>query len=124
MICKVNTRLTTIASNRRHHGWRKTLGAGRSGMTAALDRSFDWAARFVAEVPAAVALFDRDLCYAAASPAWVAAFRLGRIKFLGRRHGELCELGRAALEEVQRRGLAGEPVEDYRIADDEPASRP
>jgi diguanylate cyclase (GGDEF)-like protein len=93
-------------------------------MTAALDRSFDWAARFVAEVPAAVALFDRDLRYAAASPAWIAAFGLGRAKFLGRRHGELCQAGRAALEEVQRRGLAGEPVKDYPIADDEPASGP
>jgi diguanylate cyclase (GGDEF)-like protein len=93
-------------------------------MTAALDRSFDWAARFVAEVPAAVALFDRDLRYVAASPAWIAAFGLGRAKFPGRRHGELCQAGRAALEEVQRRGLAGEPVEDHRIADDKPASGP
>jgi diguanylate cyclase (GGDEF)-like protein len=91
-------------------------------MTAALDRSFEWAARFVAEVPAAVALFDRDLRYAAASPAWIAAFGLGRAKLLGRRHAELCQAGRAALEEVQRRGLAGDPVEDHRIADDAPVS--
>jgi diguanylate cyclase (GGDEF)-like protein len=93
-------------------------------MTAALDRTFDWAARFVTEVPAAVALFDRDLRYVAASPAWIGTFGLGRARLLGRRHGELCQAGRAALEEVQRRGLAGEPVEDYRIADDDPASGP
>ena len=91
-------------------------------MTAELDRSLDWATRFVAEVPAAVALFDRDLRYVAASPAWIAMFGLARASLTGHRHDQLCKAGRAALEAVQRRALAGELVEECRIADDQPAS--
>jgi diguanylate cyclase (GGDEF)-like protein len=91
-------------------------------MTAELDGSFDWAARFVTEVPAAVALFDGDLRYVAASPAWIAAFELAQARLIGRRHGELCKTGQGALEAVQRRALAGELVEGWLVGDDEPTT--
>src|SRR5438874_13686703 len=91
-------------------------------MTAELDESFEWAARFVAEVPAAVALFDADLRYVAASHAWIAAFGLGRARLIGRRHGEICKTGCAALEAVQRRALAGELVEEFLVGGEESAT--
>lgn len=91
-------------------------------MTAELDSSFDWAARFVTEVPAAVALFDGELRYVAASPAWIAAFELADATLIGRRHGELCKTGQAALEAVQRRALAGELVEGWVVGNDEPTT--
>jgi diguanylate cyclase (GGDEF)-like protein len=95
-------------------------------MNPKLDRPFDWTARSIREIPAAVALFDRDLCYLAASKRWVSAFGLPRLPLAGWRHEELCRAGREALDEVQRRALAGETVEDYQLVDDdaEPTARP
>src|SRR5260370_595451 len=92
-------------------------------MTQEHDRSSDWQSRFVAEIPAAVALFDRDLRYRAASASWIAAFGLSRVSLTGHRHDELCRVGRQALEEVQRRTLSGEAVEDYQIIEDDPTTR-
>ncbi len=92
-------------------------------MTREHDRSSDWQSRFVTEIPAAVALFDRDLRYQAASALWIAAFGLSRVSLTGHRHGELCRAGRQALEEVQLRALSGEAVEDYQIIEDDPTTR-
>ncbi len=90
-------------------------------MNPELDRPFDYTARSIREIPAAVALFDRDLCYVAASKRWIGAFGLPRVPLGGWRHDELCRAGREALDEVQRRALAGETVEDYQLVDDEAA---
>src|SRR5271170_2612645 len=90
-------------------------GAGRSGMNPELERSSEWTVRFVSEIPAAVALFDRDLCYVAASEPWIGAFGLRHRVLAGRRHDELCGTGRGALEAVQRHALAGETVSDYHL---------
>jgi len=68
----------------------------------------DWRTRFVTEIPAAVALFDQELRYLAASAAWIEAFDLSRIALVGRRHDELRKGGSEALAEVQRRALLGE----------------
>ena len=92
-------------------------------MTLELDRSSDWQARFVTGIPAAVALFDRDFKYRAASAAWILAFGLSRAALAGHRHDELCRDGREALNEVQRRALCGEAVEDYHIVEDAPTQR-
>lgn len=81
-------------------------------MTPELDRSLDAGARLIAEIPAAVALFDRDRRYVAASAAWVDAFGLDRVKLAGCRHDEVSAVGRAALEHVQRRALSGQSVDD------------
>src|SRR5215210_3774404 len=76
------------------------------------DRPLDACARLIAEIPAAVALFDRDRRYVAASPAWAEAFALARAALAGSHHDEVCRMGRAALEHVQRRALAGDSVDD------------
>src|SRR6266536_4738409 len=98
-------------------------GLGPIGMNAELDRTVDWTVRFIGEIPAAVALFDRDLRYVAASKPWIAAFGLYCIPLAGRRHDELCRVGREALAAVQRPALAGDTVEEYHLVDDDPAAR-
>lgn len=85
------------------------------------DRRGDWRARFLDEIPAAVALFDRDLRYVAASPSWLAAFGLSAAALAGSRHDDVAEPGGDALEEVQRRALAGKNVEHYGAFLDDPA---
>src|SRR5712691_4140404 len=64
----------------------------------------DWRTRFVTEIPAAIALFDQELRYLAASAAWIDAFDLSRIALAG----------------VQRRALLGEAVENYQAGDVDP----
>jgi len=76
-------------------------------MAPKADASPDWRARFVTDIPAAVALFDRELRYVAASAAWIEAFDLSRKPLTGRRHDQLRKSGDEALAEVQQRGLAG-----------------
>ncbi|HYU14281.1 MAG TPA: EAL domain-containing protein [Stellaceae bacterium] len=77
----------------------------------------DWRTRFVTDIPAAVALFDLELRYLAASPAWIEAFDLSRVALVGRRHDELRKGDGDALAEVQRRALLGEAVENYQVGD-------
>lgn len=89
-------------------------------MAPQLDGSPDWRAQFVTDIPAAVALFDRELRYVAASAAWIAAFDLSRVPLIGCRHDELRKTGDEALAHVQRRALAGENVEDYESTEHPP----
>jgi diguanylate cyclase (GGDEF)-like protein len=93
-------------------------------MNPALDRPVDWTIRFVSEIPAAVALFDRDRRYVAASEPWIGAFGLRHQALAGRRHDELCKTGREALEAAQQHALAGETVAEYRLIDEGAAPRP
>jgi diguanylate cyclase (GGDEF)-like protein len=86
-------------------------------MTPGLDRSPDWMVRLVTEIPAAVALFDRDRRYMAASADWIAAFDMPGASLAGRRHGELCKAGEAALDRLHERALAGEVVESFPLDD-------
>jgi diguanylate cyclase (GGDEF)-like protein len=73
----------------------------------------DWRARFLEEVPAALALFDPEGRYVAMSPAWATAFDLPPSGVAGRRHDEFGKTGAAALDEVRRLVLAGRSVEHY-----------
>ena len=75
-------------------------------------------ARSVTEIPAAVALFDRDCRYAAASAEWIAAFGLVCAPLAGQAHAELCRSDPTALDAVLQRALAGEAVDNYPLADD------
>ena len=84
------------------------------------DRPDDWRAQFLREIPAAVALFDRDLRYVAASAPWIAAFGFPVMSLAGCRHDELGTAGAEALEEVQRLALAGKNVEHYGVLHDDP----
>lgn len=93
-------------------------------MNQALDSPVDWTIRFVSEIPAAVALFDRDLRYIAASEPWISAFALRHRVLAGRRHDEVCRTGREALEAVQRHALTGETVADYHLIDEAVATTP
>ena len=91
-------------------------------MNPELDSPVDWTIRFVSEIPAAVALFDRDRRYIAASEPWIGAFGLRHRALAGRRHDELCRTGWEALEAVQRHALAGDTVADYHLIDEAVAS--
>ncbi|MGC2413554.1 MAG: EAL domain-containing protein [Stellaceae bacterium] len=92
-------------------------------MNPEFDKPFEWMVRFVSDIPAAVALFDRDLRYVAASKAWIGAFRLWGAPLAGRHHDKLARPGREALKEVQQHALAGDTVEDYHLLEDDPAAR-
>jgi diguanylate cyclase (GGDEF)-like protein len=92
-------------------------------MAPQLDASPDWRARLVTDLPAAVALFDRELRYVAASAAWIAAFDLSRKPLTGRRHSELRKRGNEALAEVQQRGLDGDSVEGVESAEQDAAGQ-
>ncbi|MGE5270476.1 MAG: putative bifunctional diguanylate cyclase/phosphodiesterase [Thiohalocapsa sp.] len=74
----------------------------------------EWLARFVDAVPTGMALFDRELRYAAANALWAKGFRLGSAVVPGRWHHELeCRGdtgGDAAFADLQRRALLGEIV--------------
>ena len=93
-------------------------------MNPELDSPVDWTIRFVSEIPAAVALFDRDRRYIAASEPWIGAFGLRHRALAGRRHDELCRTGWEALEAVQRHALAGDTVADYHLIDEAVAINP
>jgi diguanylate cyclase (GGDEF)-like protein len=86
-------------------------------MASKLDASSDWRARFVTDIPSAVALFDREGRYIAASAAWIAVFDLADTPFTGGRPGELHKASHEVLAEVQQRGLAGEDVDGYESAE-------
>lgn len=90
-------------------------------MAPRLDGPPDWRAQFVTDIPAAVALFDRELRYIAASAAWIATFDLSRVALSGRRHDRLRKPTDETLREVQQRGLMGESVEGYQNTEQEPA---
>jgi diguanylate cyclase (GGDEF)-like protein/PAS domain S-box-containing protein len=92
-------------------------------MAPKADASPDWRTRFVTDIPAAVALFDRELRYVAASAAWIEAFDLSRKPLTGRRHDQFRKSGDQALAEVQQRALAGERVEGIEHAEQDAAGQ-
>jgi PAS domain S-box-containing protein len=65
---------------------------------------------FVDEAPAAIAMFDRDMRYVAASRRWIEAMRLGNAVLIGRSHYEVLPDVSERLKEAHRRALAGEVV--------------
>jgi PAS domain S-box-containing protein len=63
---------------------------------------------FVRHAPAAIAMFDRDMHYLAASFRWLKEYEQGRRDIIGRSHYELHSDLPERWREVHRKGLAGE----------------
>jgi PAS domain S-box-containing protein len=72
--------------------------------------SFDLLTLLLEHAPVALAMFDRRMCYLAASRRWIEEHGLQGQEILGRSHYELCPHTPAPWREIHRRGLAGEVV--------------
>jgi predicted signal transduction protein with EAL and GGDEF domain len=71
----------------------------------------EWMARFVADIPSAVAVFDRDLRYVVANNRWLNAFGIVAEGLAGRSHAQVDPHGGPVLAELHRRAMTGEAVE-------------
>lgn len=76
--------------------------------TAELGKSEARLKTLIEHVPAALAMFDRQMRYLAASSRWQEDYRLGKEDFLGRSHYELFPETPERWKEAYRRGMAGE----------------
>ena len=71
----------------------------------------EWMARFVADIPSAVAVFDRDLRYVVANNRWLNAFGIVADGLIGQSHDQFDPHGAPTLAELHRRAMSGEAVE-------------
>jgi diguanylate cyclase (GGDEF)-like protein len=77
----------------------------------------EWITRFVADIPSAVALFDRELRYVAVNNRWVNALGVVGEGLIGQSHDQVDPHSAPILSDLHRRALSGEAVEAC-LADD------
>ncbi len=75
---------------------------------------------FIAHVPASIAMFDRDMCYLAASRRWLDDYALAGHKIIGRSHYDFAGDIPERWKQAHRRGLAGEMLK----CDEDPFEHP
>jgi len=83
----------------------------RKQMELALVRNEALMRLFIEHAPAALAMFDHDMRYIAASRRWIDDFRLGA-DIIGRPHYEIFQNTPENWRDAHRRGLAGEVVRE------------
>src|SRR5215472_406300 len=71
----------------------------------------EWMSRFVADIPSAVALFDRERRYLAANHAWLEAFSIAGERLIGQSHDHVDPRSAPDFAELHRRALTGETAE-------------
>jgi diguanylate cyclase (GGDEF)-like protein/PAS domain S-box-containing protein len=74
---------------------------------------------FIAHVPAAIAMFDRNMCYVAASDRWIEDYELSGVEIIGRSHYDFAADIPERWKQAHRRGLAGETLK----CDEDPFER-
>jgi diguanylate cyclase (GGDEF)-like protein/PAS domain S-box-containing protein len=75
---------------------------------------------FIAHAPAAIAMFDRNMCYLAASRRWLDDYGLAGYEIIGRSHYEFATDIPERWKDAHRRGLEGEGSK----CDEDPFERP
>jgi len=75
---------------------------------------------FIAHVPAAIAMFDRNMCYVAASRRWLDDYDLSGCEIIGHSHYDFATDIPERWKESHRRGLKGEGSK----CDEDPFERP
>src|SRR5208282_5808846 len=93
---------------------RRILGAvldiTEQKCAASLKESAEQWRLFVEQAPAALAMFDREMRYLAASQRWIKDFELGRQSLIGRPHYEVFPNIPETWREEHRRAVAGEVI--------------
>ena len=79
----------------------------------------EWVSRFVADIPSAVAVFDRDHRYVAANSRWLNAFGVVDGGLIGQSHDQVDPTSASLLGDLHRRAVAGDAVDGCLTSDDE-----
>lgn len=88
--------------------------------TIALSSQLEQLRRLVEQAPAAIAMFDQDMRYIAASQRWVDDYQLNNQHLIGRSHYDVFPELPSRWKEVHHRGIRGESLS----ADDDPFDWP
>jgi len=83
----------------------------------------EWVSSFMADLPSAAAIFDRELKYVAANRPWLDVFGIPGGKVAGHRHHELDPLSGPVIAELLQQALDGEASESCELGEPDPASQ-